>query len=56
MLNDAPMTFLFHVLGEGRLLLGRNEEAMADVMVRPVREYLDDEPLLRQATIEAHGA
>ena len=56
MLNNAPTTFLFHVFREGRLLISRNEEAMAEVMERTVREYLDKAPLLRRATIEARGA
>lgn len=54
-LNDTPVTFLFHVFREGRLLITRNEEAMADVMEKTVREYLDKAPLLRRATIEAYG-
>ena len=55
-LNDAPVTFLFHVFREGCLLLSRNDERLADLMERTVREYLDAAPLLRQATIEAYGA
>ncbi len=55
-LNDAPVTFLFHVFREGRLLLSRNDESLANLMERTVREYLDMAPLLRQATIEAYGA
>ena len=55
-LNDAPVTFLFHVFREGRLLFSRNDERLADLMERTVREYLDMEPLLRRATIEAYGA
>ena len=55
-LNDAPVTFLFHVFREGRLLLSRDDERLADLMERTVREYLDMEPLLRRATIEAYGA
>lgn len=55
-LNDAPVTFLFHVFREGRLLLSRHDERLADLMERTVREYLDMEPLLRRATIEAYGA
>ena len=54
-LNDAPVTFLFHVFRGGRLLLSRNDECLADLMERTVREYLDMEPLLRRATIEAYG-
>ena len=55
-LNDAPVAFLFHVFREGRLLLSRNDERLADLMERTVRDYLDTAPLLRQATIEAYGA
>lgn len=55
-LNDAPVTFLFHVFREGSLLLSRNDERLAELMERTVREYLDMEPLLRRATIEAYGA
>ena len=55
-LNDAPITFLFHVFREGRLLLSRNDERLADLMERTVRDYLDAAPLLRLATIEAYGA
>ena len=55
-LNDAPVPFLFHVFRGGRLLLSRNDERLADLMERTVREYLDMEPLLRRATIEAYGA
>ena len=54
-LNDAPVTFLFHVFREGSLLLCRNDEGLADLMERTVREYLDIAPLLRRATIEAYG-
>ena len=54
-LNDAPVTFLFHVFREGRLLLSRNDERLAGLMERTVREYLDMEPLLRRATIEAYS-
>ena len=52
-LNDAPVTFLFQVFREGRLPLSRNGERLAGLMERTVREYLDMEPLLRRATIEA---
>ena len=53
-LNDAPVTFLFQVFREGRLPLSRNGKRLAGLMERTVREYLDMEPLLRRATIEAH--
>ena len=55
-LNDAPVTFLFHVFREGRQLLSRNDELLADLRERTAREYLDMAPLLRRATIEAYGA
>ena len=55
-LDDAPPAFRFHVFRTGRLLLARDEERLADCMERTMREYLDMEPLLRQATIEASGA
>lgn len=55
-LDDAPVTFLFHVFRQGRLLFVRDEERLADLMERTVREYLDMEPLLRRATVEAYGA
>ena len=55
-LDDAPLAFRFHVFRTGRLLLTRDEEHLADCMERTMREYLDIEPLLRQATVEAFGA
>jgi predicted nucleotidyltransferase len=53
-LNDAPIAFRFHAL-RGRLLVCQDEKQLADVMERTVREYLDIEPLLRRATVEAFG-
>lgn len=55
LLNDAPVTFLFYVFRDGRLLLSRADERLADLQERTVREYLDMELLLRRATIEAYG-
>ncbi|MDD9979875.1 MAG: nucleotidyltransferase domain-containing protein [Gammaproteobacteria bacterium] len=55
-LDDAPLAFRFQVFRTGRLLLTRDEERLADCMERTIREYLDIEPLLRQATVEAFGA
>ena len=55
-LNDAPVAFLFHVFRAGRLLLCRDDERLADLMERTVREYLDRAPLLRRAAVEAFGA
>ena len=54
-LNGAPLAYLFHVFRTGRPLICRAEERMADHMERAVREYLDREPLLRRATVEAFG-
>lgn len=54
-LNDAPVAFLFHVFRTGRPLICRADERMADLMERTAREYLDGEPLLRRATVEAFG-
>ena len=42
--------------GRGCLLLSRNDERLAALLERTVREYLDMAPLLRLATIEAYGA
>lgn len=50
-LNDAPLSFVFHVL-QGRLLVTRDEALLAEVIERTVRDYLDIEPLLRRATRE----
>ncbi len=54
-LNDAPVTFLFHVL-QGRVLELRDEELHCRVFEQTVRSYLDMEPLLRHATREAFGS
>jgi uncharacterized protein len=53
-LNEAPVTFLYHVL-EGRLIDLRNEELYGTVFEQTVRVYLDMAPILRQATREAFG-
>ncbi len=37
-------------------LICRADERMADLMERTLREYLDREPLLRRAMVEAFGA
>ena len=55
-LDNAPLAFRFHVFRTGRLLLGRDDELLADCMERTTREYLDIAPLLRRATVEAFGA
>ncbi len=55
-LNDAPVSFLFHVLCAGRLLVSRNDELLADLIERTARSYHDIAPLLRQSTIDAFGS
>jgi predicted nucleotidyltransferase len=50
--NDAPVSFLFHVL-RGRPLVVRDEEMLAALMERTAREYHDQAPLVRQATRDA---
>lgn len=51
-LNDAPVSFLYHVL-RGRPLHIQDEELLTNVMEHVVRQYLDMAPLLRQSTREA---
>jgi uncharacterized protein len=51
-LNGAPLSFTFHVF-QGARLTCRDEELLADLMEDTVRRYLDMEPLLRRATVEA---
>jgi hypothetical protein len=50
--NDAPVSFLFHVL-RGRSLVVRDEEWLARLMERTACEYHDHAPLVRQATRDA---
>ena len=51
-LNDAPVSFLYHVL-KGAPLLIKDEELLTGLMEQVVRQYLDMAPLLRQSTREA---
>ena len=53
-LNDAPVSFLFHVL-KGELLTEQNPELHAQLFEKTVSRYLDIQPLLLQATREAFG-
>ena len=53
--NGAPISFCYHVFRSGRLLLSRDDEQLADLMERAVRDYLDIAPLLRRSTVEAFG-
>lgn len=48
-LNNAPISFLFHVL-RGHLLFSRNEERLTDLLEEVPRRYLDIAPLLRRYT------
>jgi uncharacterized protein len=50
--NDAPTTFLFHVL-RGRLIAVQDEACLAGLMERTARDYHDRAPLLRRAAREA---
>ena len=51
-LNNAPVSFLFHVL-KGNLLTEQNSDLHALVIERTVSRYLDMKPLLLKATREA---
>ena len=53
-LNNAPVSFLFHVL-KGKLLTEQNPDLHALVFERTVSCYLDMQPLLLKATREAFG-
>lgn len=54
-LNDAPFTFVYHVI-RGTLLLERDEALHAMILEDTVRRYLDIRPLLRRSTREAFAA
>ena len=51
-LNNAPTSFLYHVL-RGERLLCRDDELLSSLIERTARIYLDIEPLRRQAIREA---
>lgn len=51
-LNQAPVTFLYHVL-RGSLLLCRDEKFLSAILEDVARRYLDLAPLIRQSTTEA---
>ncbi len=53
-MNDAPVSFLFHVL-KGKLLSEQNPKLHAQVFENTVCRYLDMQPLLLRATREAFG-
>ncbi len=54
-LNDAPLSFLYHVL-RGRLLSCRDEAFLTDMMETIARRYLDLAPFLRISTKDAFAA
>jgi predicted nucleotidyltransferase len=53
-LNDRPVTFLFHVF-RGLLLTARDEGQLVRALEQTMRDYFDA-PVLRHATREAFGA
>ncbi|MBX3320634.1 MAG: hypothetical protein KF890_12200 [Nitrospira sp.] len=54
-LNEAPLSFLYHVL-RGRLLLCRDETFLTDMLEDVARRYLDLAPLFRHSTKDAFAA
>ncbi len=54
-LNEAPLSFLYHVL-RGRLLVCRDEAFLTATIEDVARRYLDLAPLLRQGTKDAFAA
>lgn len=50
--NDAPVSFLFHVL-RGELLYSRDDELLSTVIENTIRCYLDIAPVLRHSAQEA---
>ena len=54
-LNEAPVTFRFHVL-KGTLLFQRDDDCLTEVIEDTARRYLDVTPLLQQSAMEAFAA
>ena len=54
-LNDAPLSFVYHVL-RGRLLFCRDEDLLTSKLEDVARRYLDLAPLLHQGTKDAFAA
>jgi len=54
-LNEAPISFLYHVL-RGQLFLCRDEAFLTDMIEDVARRYLDLAPLLRSSTKDAFAA
>lgn len=53
-LNDRPVTFLYHVY-RGEVLVARDEAQLTSALERTMRLYFDIAPVLQQATREAFG-
>jgi uncharacterized protein len=54
-LNDAPLSFLYHVL-RGRLLVNYDDELVTAIIEDVARRYLDIAPLLLKGTKDAFAA
>lgn len=54
-LNDAPLSFLYHVF-RGQLLLCHDEAFLTDLMEDVARRHLDLMPFLRMSTKDAFAA
>ncbi|WHZ28568.1 MAG: hypothetical protein OJF51_003366 [Nitrospira sp.] len=54
-LNEAPLSFMYHVL-RGQLLVCHAEECLTEMLEDVARRYLDLAPLLRQGTKDAFAA
>lgn len=54
-LNEAPLSFLYHVL-RGRLLVCHDEDLLTAMLEDVARRYLDLAPFLRQGTKDAFAA
>jgi uncharacterized protein len=54
-LNDAPLSFIYHVL-RGRLLACHDDDLLTSTIEDVARRYLDLAPLLRQGTKDAFAA
>ena len=55
MLNEAPLSFVYHVL-RGRLLVCHDENLLTSKLEDVARRYLDLAPLLHQGTKDAFAA
>ncbi|MBW2039128.1 MAG: nucleotidyltransferase domain-containing protein [Deltaproteobacteria bacterium] len=53
-INEAPVTFLYHVI-KGKLLLCRDEDFCSEFVAIVARKYNDIQPILNHYTKEAYG-